>query len=274
MSAARTIRSEEGVIGVQASEIGQFMEQLVPERPLGSDEGFRWGDRSVEVSGVMVAFFPTVAVIEACAAAGCNLLIVHELLQMPYPWRGNGDLGEHLTWRVNRERISRLAKHEITLFRAHGTLDRFCIHRGFVELLGLVEPVVEDGFVSVFEIAPTTVRALVEEVKRRTGMAAVRVTADLDREVSRVGLPWGGTGLSVNAGFLNAVIEHDPEVLIAGESDEYAMRMVRDCGVELIETGHAVSEEPGLEWFAGYLAEQFPGLRVVFHRCEPAWEVL
>jgi putative NIF3 family GTP cyclohydrolase 1 type 2 len=259
---------------VQATEIGRFIEQLVPERPLGADEGFRWGDPSVELTGVMVAFFPTVAAIEACAAADCNLLIVHELLQMPYPWRGDGDLAQHLTWPVNHNRISALAKNEITLFRAHGTLDRFCIHEAFVEMLGLGDPVVEDGFATVFEIEPVTVRELVADVKSRTGMPSVRVTADLDRTVSRVGLPWGGTGLSVNAGFINSVIEHDPDVLIAGESDEYAMRMVRDCGVELVETGHAVSEEPGLIRFAAHLDEQFPDLRVAFHHCDPAWQVL
>jgi putative NIF3 family GTP cyclohydrolase 1 type 2 len=262
------------VTRVQAREIGSFIEQLVPERALGMDEGFRWGDPGVEVSAVMVAFFPTIEVIEACAAEGCELLIVHELLQMPYPWRDDGDLAQHLTWRVNRRRISALAKHEITLFRAHGTLDHFCIHRAFVEMLGLGEPVVRDGFVSLFGIPPTTVHELAAQVRERTGMSAVRVSGDLDREVSRVGLPWGGTGLSVNARFLNSVIELDPDVLIAGESDEYAMRMVRDCGVALIETGHAVSEEPGVRQFAGYLGEQFPGLRVVFHECEPAWRVL
>ncbi|MFW5866750.1 MAG: Nif3-like dinuclear metal center hexameric protein [Armatimonadota bacterium] len=259
---------------MQAREIGQFMENLVPDRPTGPDEGFRWGSPNAEITGVMVAFFPTVEAIEACADEGCNLLIVHEMLQMPYPWRGDGDLGQHLTWPVNRNRISALAKHDITLFRAHGTLDRFCIHQAFVNTLGLGAPAVEDGFTSIFEMAPIAVRDLVEEVKTRTGMPAVRVTADLDREVSRVGLPWGGTGLSVNAGFINSVIEHGPDVLIAGESDEYAMRMVRDCGVELIETGHAVSEEPGLQWFAGWLGEQFSGLRVLFHQCEPAWQVL
>lgn len=262
------------MIGVQAKTIEQFMEELVPERPLGTDEGFRWGDPEAEVTGVMVSFFATVDVIEACAAAGCNLLIVHELLQMPYPWRGEGNLAQHLTWPVNRNRIAALAKKDITLFRAHGTLDRFCIHEAFVKLLGLGEAVVDDGFVSLFEIEPVTVRDLAEDVKRRTGMPAVRVTADLDREVSRVGLPWGGTGLSVNAGFINQVIEHGPDVLIAGESDEYAMRMIRDCGVELIETGHAVSEEPGLEEFAAYLGEHFADLRVVFQPSQPAWQVL
>lgn len=259
---------------MQAAAIGRFIEELVPDRPLGADEGFRWGDPGVEARGVMVAFFPTIETIEACADEGCNLLIVHELLQMPYPWRGDGDLGQHLTWTVNRNRISALAKNDITLFRAHGTLDRFCIHQAFVEMLGLGDPVIEDGFVSIYEIPPITVRDLVNDVKQRTGMPALRVTAEAGREVTRVGLPWGGTGLSVNAGFLNSVIEHEPHVLIAGETDEYAMRMVRDCGVELIETGHAISEEPGLIRFAEHLGRQFPEVRVVFHRCEAAWQVL
>lgn len=258
---------------MRAEEIGRFIEQLVPERPLGMDEGFRWGDPLVEVTGVMVAFFPTVEAIEACAARGMNLLIVHELLQMPYPWRGEAGLEQHLTWPVNFNRIGRLAKHEITLFRAHGALDHFCIHQAFVNLLGLGEPVVEDGFSSLFEMEPLPLGDVAEDVKRRVGMAAVRVCGDLDREVARVGLPWGGTGLSLNASFLNSVIRHGPDLLIAGESDEYAMRMVRDCGVALIETGHAISEEPGLESFARHLAESFPGLPVEFHRCEPAWVV-
>jgi len=259
---------------VRASEIGRFMAQLNPGRPLGMDEGFRWGDPEIEVNGVMVAFFPTVETIEHCAAEGMNLLIVHELLQMPYPWRGEGNLEQHLTWRVNFNRISRLARHGITLFRAHGTLDAFCIHDRFVELLGLGELVAGEGFATIYERERVPLRELVEDVKRRTGMPAVRVTGDLDRVVGRVGLPWGGTGLSVNAGFINAVLEHDPDVLIAGESDEYAMRMVHDCDVPLIETGHAISEEPGLEWFAAHLAERFPELRVIFHRCAPAWTVV
>ena len=40
----------------------------------------------------------------------------------------------------------------------------------------------------------------------------------------------------------------------------------------MIETGHAVSEVPGLEYFAGYLCQSFPGLKVVFHRLAPAWQ--
>lgn len=227
----------------------------------------------MEVSGVVVAFMPTVETIERCATEDCNMLVAHELLQMPYPWHGGG-LEEHLTWRVNRRRIGGLARHGITLFRAHGMLDRYCVLEAFERLLGLDSAVYSEGYVHIHEIEPVTVRELVEDVKRHTGMRAVRVAGDLTATVSRVGLPWGGTGLSVNASFINRLIEQEPDVLIAGECDEYAMRMVLDCGVPMIETGHAVSEEPGLKQFAAHLAEQFPGLRVIFHKSEPAWTVV
>jgi putative NIF3 family GTP cyclohydrolase 1 type 2 len=255
---------------VQAQEIARFIEELAP--PKGNEEGVRWGDRQAEVSGVLVCWMPTLDAIERCAAEGLNLLITHEEMHYPYPWHGGG-LEQHLSWRVNVRRISRLARADITVYRAHGMLDRFCIHEDFAALLGMPEPSVREGYQWVCDIAPLPLRDLIEQVKQRTGMPAVRVSGDLQQQVGRVGLLWGGVGLSLNASSINALLEHNPDVLIAGECDEYAFRMVSDCGVPMIETGHAVSENPGLEHFARYLGESFPGLRVVFHACRPAWQV-
>lgn len=255
---------------MQALEVGRFIEQLAP--PRGQEEGFRWGDPQAEVSGVLVCWMPTLEAIEHCTGQGLSLLITHEELHCPYPWRGGG-LEQHLDWRVNRRRISLLARGDITVYRAHGMLDRFCILDDFAELLALPQPSVKEGYHRVYDIEPLPLAELIEQVKERTGMPALRVTGDLRQQVGRVGLPWGGLGLSVNSSFLNALMQYSPDVLIAGESDEYAMRMVADCGVAMIETGHAVSEDPGLEHFARHLAESFPGLRVVFHRCGPAWQV-
>ncbi len=255
---------------MQAQEIAQFIEDLAP--PKGNEEGFRWGDPQVEVSGVLVCWMSTVPAIERCAAEGLNLLITHEEMHCPYPWRGGG-LEQHLSWRVNRRRISLLAQNGITAYRAHGMLDRFCILDDFAELLGMPEPSVREGYHRIYDIEPLPLGKLVEQVKERTGLPAVRVNGDLQQEVQRIGAPWGGLGLSVNASFINALLQYDPDVLIAGECDEYAFRMVADCGVPMIETGHAVSEEPGLEHFAQHLADSFPGLRVVFHRCAPGWQV-
>ena len=97
---------------MRAQEIARFIEGLAP--PMGNEEGFRWGDPHAEVSGVLVCWMSTMAAIEHCAAEGLDLLITHEEMHCPYPWRGGG-LEQHLSWRVNRRRISLLAGPSIAL---------------------------------------------------------------------------------------------------------------------------------------------------------------
>ena len=89
-----------------------------------------------------------------------------------------------------------------------------------------------------------------------------------------MGLPWGGLGLSVNVGFIQSLIVHHPDVLIAGESDEYAMRYALDAGVAMIETSHGVSEDPGLRNFADRLREAFPEVKVAFFECGSPWQAV
>ncbi|MBC7287130.1 MAG: Nif3-like dinuclear metal center hexameric protein, partial [Armatimonadetes bacterium] len=107
-----------------------------------------------------------------------------------------------------------------------------------------------------------------------TGLSHLRVTGPLDKIVRRVALPWGGLGLSLNVAFLNELLAYGPDCFIAGETDEYAQRFCQDAAVVMIETGHAVSEEPGLENFARWLAEKVRPVPVVFHRLSPAWTVV
>jgi putative NIF3 family GTP cyclohydrolase 1 type 2 len=253
---------------MQAKEIGDFIEQLSPG--VGGEEGFRFGEPGVEVSGVLVCWMATVDAIEAAAGQGCNMIVCHEELTYPYEFRA-GELGRHLWWRPNARRLSLLGRHGMVVYRAHGMLDRYCILDDFAELLGLPEPEVKEGYLRICVIEPTTVRELAERVKERTGMTHVRVSGDLEKVVSRVGLPWGGLGLSLNASFLQQLLAYDPHVYIAGESDEYAMRFTTDCGIPMIETSHSTSENPGLEHFASDLRRKFPDLKVVFYSNPVAW---
>ena len=200
------------------------------------------------------------------------MVICHEEMHYPYASRQTG-LEKYLTWTVNRRRIRLLSVHDMTVYRAHGTLDDFCILDDFGELLGLGEPVVSEGFFRVYDIPAQTVTELVEEVKRRMGMEHLRVCGDRQRVVKRVGLPWGGLGLSVNVSFIEGLLQYHPDVLIAGESDEYAMFYCLDADVPLIETSHVASENYGLRHFAEHLAANFPGLKVVFHQCSVPWEM-
>lgn len=253
---------------VKATQVAELIEALAP--PPASDEGFRFGNPEAEVTGILVCWMCTIEAIRRAIDEGCNLIITHEQLHYPYTFR-EPTLENAMTWPVNLARISALASHGIAVYRAHGILDRHCILDDFAKALNLPEPSVREGYFRIYDVQPTPLAQVVERAKRRLGLSHLRVTGSLDNMVQRIGLPWGGLGLSVNVGFLNGLLRYHPDCFIAGETDEYAQRFCQDAGVALIETGHAASEEPGLENFARWLAGQVEPVKVVFHRLSPAW---
>ena len=262
-------RSE--MLGMNATQVQEYLESVSPGR--GYEEGFRFGSPHVEVSGILVCFMATLDAIGHAAEEDCNLIIAHEDLFFPYDF-GQTKLQDSMTWTVNRARIEALCEHEITVIRAHGMLDRLCILDVFGEVLGLPEPVVSEGYIRIYDIPPTTVRELAADVKERVGLPLVRVVGDPQSTVKRVGAPWGGLGLSVNVSFIESLLQHDPDVLIAGETDDYAMRYVLDAGLAMIETSHSASENPGLRQFADRLAKDFPQMKVVYYDCPVPWRYL
>ena len=77
--------------------------------------------------------------IEKAIDENCNLMVVHEGLFYPYEFQRDEDFEKYLTWSVNSTRLRMLSKHNITVFRVHGTLDGLCILDAFAESLGLPE---------------------------------------------------------------------------------------------------------------------------------------
>ncbi|HJN18914.1 MAG TPA: Nif3-like dinuclear metal center hexameric protein [Armatimonadota bacterium] len=256
---------------MQANEIGAYIESLSPGK--GPEEGFRYGEPSSEITGVLTCWMATVDAISAAIDAGCNLIVCHEEMIFPYEFRDPNAVSK-LWWRPNVRRLALLGEHRLVVYRAHGMLDRYCILDDFARALGLPDPEVREGYVRIHIVEPLTVRDLAAQVKERMGMAYVRVAGDLDKVVSRIGLPWGGLGLSLNTSFMQSVIAHEPDVFIAGETDDYGMRFAIDAGVPMIETSHATSENPGMRHFAEDLADQYPGLNVVAFDNPAPWTTL
>lgn len=256
---------------MKATEILSFWQ--AHDLTLADDEGFRFGNPQVEVTGIMVAWMGTLDVIRTAHAQHCNLLILHEDLLFP-PGYTRAPAEKHLSGVVNTHRLTLLSRWEMTVFRAHGSLDRLCILDDFASVLGLAGPAVREGFFRVYDISPLAVRELADRVKEHLGLDQVRAAGDPDQVVRRVGLPWGGLGLSLNAAFLEGLFRHNVDVLIAGESDEYAMWAAQDAGIPLIETSHTVSEDPGLRHAADMLGEFFPEVPVKFYELGRPWRVL
>jgi len=236
----------------------------------GQEEDVRFGDPNTEVRGVLFCWMATVDALEHAGREGCNLVVAHEDLWVPYAFRGRPD--DYVTWPTNRARCERMVKYGLTVFRCHGTLDEICILDDFIATLGIAETERGPGFHRIAQIEETTVRELADRVRKKLGLDAVRVAGDLDKWVSRLGFAWGGLGLSLNAQFLNQQTLFGVDAMIAGEMDEYAMEMVVDAGIPIIETSHAVSENIGIRNFAERFARDHPRLKVVYHENARPWQ--
>lgn len=257
-------------------DIVAYVESLAGH-PLNRDEGVKHGDPARPLAGVLVCWVASGDALEAAARHGCNLVLAHESLYYPYNATDRADNPAGWEgWPTNRARRALLERHGLTLLRVHGSLDEIAIFDDFAALLGLGAPARAEGLAKVYDIPPCTVAALVARVKERTGLRALRVSAPrrMDQTVRRVGLPWGGLGLSVNVAYQERLVEMGCDALIAGESDDYGFRFGAELGIPLIETGHVLSENPGLRRFVGMLSERFPELPVRFYGSPPAWEIV
>jgi len=244
--------------------------------PLGPDEGVHHGLADRTITAATVSWMASPEAIRSAGQSGHELLIVHESLYYPYDVLHMPDPpADWEDWLPNRRRRELLDRHGLTCLRVHGSADDICVLDAFVELLGLGEPVVQDGPARVYEIPPCSLAELVERVKRRLGLPHVRVAdaGHFDRVVRRVGLPWGGLGLFVNVAFQQRLAALNPDVFIAGESDSYGMRFAVETGIPMIETSHEASENPGLKRFTALLAEAFPEVRLRFFEDPCVWRI-
>jgi putative NIF3 family GTP cyclohydrolase 1 type 2 len=232
----------------------------------GSDEGVRVGDAHAEVTGVLVCFMATVEALQAARREGCGLVVTHETPFLPYPGLSKVP-DDVMEWSSNRVRLREMEEGGLTVVRLHGSLDRWLVYDAFRELLALPAQAEGEGYRRVYQVEPAPLRDWIERAKSATGLDHVRFVGDPDRVVSRVGLPFGGLGLFVNIGSVESLIHAGADLLIGGESDDYALRYMADAGVAFIETGHSGSENPGLMRFAGVIREAFPELTVIYYDC-------
>jgi putative NIF3 family GTP cyclohydrolase 1 type 2 len=248
-------------------------------KPLDPDEGFRFGNPSTDVKAILVCWMCDPAAIAAAATAGASVIICHEALYFPYDIVDGGHFGsrqgDFLAWPTNHQRVKLLAQNDITVIRLHGSVDRLCIFDAFTNQLGLGNPIIDEpNYIRIFQIPPRSVHDLARDIKHRLGLPAIRAAIkDPARLVTRIGVPWGGMGLFVNVGYVNSLLPHRPEVLIAGETDNYGFRFATELGIDVIETSHEISEHKGLEEFAQRIGKSI-SLPVTFFPNPMIWKAV
>lgn len=245
--------------------------------PLYADEGLMWGDPGRTIAKLLFCWMADASAIKMAASKECSHIVAHESVFHP-----NGEyerervFGEWSQWKVNRHRLELLKQYEIVLTRVHGSMDDITILDCFAELLGLGTPVVnKPDWVKIYQIPPITICSLVNRVKKAVRMNRLRVAVPegFSDMIHRIGLPWGGMGLFVNTSYLQSLIAEKVDVLIGGETDTFGFRFATEIGIPYIETGHEVTENPGIRRFANMVRDDL-GIETVYHPMQTAWTVM
>jgi putative NIF3 family GTP cyclohydrolase 1 type 2 len=223
------------------------------------------GDPAKPVERVLTCWYPNRAVRQAARDFRADLIVMHEVHVLDQPRQDPG-CPHADDWPVNQESLAFFEETGMALIRSHRTQDCFSIPYVLAARLQLGAPVVASGwkgyeFTQVYEVAPVAFGELATRFKERLGQTTVRVSPGWNgRQVSRLGLGWGGISHYRNLQYVELLREAGAEVIVAGEVDEYAIEYYRDAGLGWIELGHYATEVLGMEHLAHVLAAHFPGL--------------
>ena len=225
------------------------------------------GDVTQPVRAVLTTFLATQRTIDYAARHGVNLIITHEPTYYNHldetSWLENNP--------VYQKKRKTLEDNGIVVWRFH---DYWHAHEpdgvatGVLKRLGW-EAYAQPDQPQICQIPSVPLGELSLFMKDRFGAQRIRVMGSAGMPCSRVGLLVGAVGGQRQIEMLSEV-----DVLVVGEVREWeTTEYVRDANwqgdkqVGLIVIGHALSEEPGMEWLAEWLTPRLPGIIVVHQEC-------
>ena len=228
----------------------RIMAQLAVPKPPRSADGFAAGDPSTSVTGIATSFVASMDVLRRAAASGNNLLITRE---SPFWGRGSLPSADNPVYRAKREFIE---SHQLAVYRLRETWQARPVDgqfQGLVRALGWEQHKSEGIY---FHLPPSDLQSLVQTVRARLRLHAVRAIGDPRLKVAKVALTHGMIATPELAKVL-----HEPGVdaVLIGEPVEWeASPYFQDTiasgrGVGLIALGQAASEEPGCAELAAWL---------------------
>lgn len=212
------------------------------------------GDPTQRVTGIATTFLATAEVIQQAADKNVNLIITHEPTYYNHydetDWLKNDAVYQF------KRRL--LEDNGIVVWRFH---DYWHLHQpdgilhGFLKQVGW-EAYEDQDRENICVIPATTLGELARFFKEKLNLHRPFMTGDPDMKCRQIGLLLGAMGGRHHMRMLST---EDIEVLVVGETPEWeTCEYVRDAsfaGMQkgLIVLGHAVSEEPGMQWLVEWL---------------------
>lgn len=245
--------------------VGEIMDLFisqVPNAPFQTTvDTLKAGTRDQIVTGIVTTMFPTLAVINKAIELKANLIIPHE----PTFYSGS----DETEWLVNdpvyKYKVDLLVKNRIAIWRNHDYIHRMKVdgvQAGVVDELDWNEYYKQSP---MLEIPSTSLANLINYVKEKLGVPAMRYVGDLNQTCSKVLLLPGAVGGKRQ---IESLMKEKPDVLICGESNEWEtpeyVRNAVEMGQKLamIEIGHSASEEGGSEFLTSWIRKYTPEIPV------------
>jgi putative NIF3 family GTP cyclohydrolase 1 type 2 len=232
--------------------------------PLSNDtvDTIKAGSAGNKVTGVVTTMFPTIAVIKEAIRLKANFIIPHE--PSFYNHADKMDLVENNE--VQQKKLQLLNGNNITIWRAHDSwhaIQPDGILYGVVKKTGW-EQYYKTGE-KTFTIPSTQLKDIISHLKSSLQISHVKVIGDVSQSCKKIALlpgAWGGLN------HIRTAVAEKPDLLIIGEANEWETpEYIRDArlmgmNISMIVLGHAVSEEPGMEWMAEWLQPRLHGIKV------------
>ena len=261
---------------MKAKEIGKIFEEIAPiEIGLQSDRdrrvlGFRFGNPEIDVTGIGVAWYLAMEVIEQSIKQGLNMLLIHEpslFYDNNSPWH-TSLLPE--TNPVNLRKKQLLLENSICVYTAHSNWDlqkHVGMQPTFAKALGLTEEIKRDVAVGIYRVQTMTFSDLIDKVKSATGLKHMRVQGARDKLITTVAVGFG------NMGFVtDAILANQADAGIFGELGEFSFIAAREADVAIIETTHLISESIGFRSVVDVMKERLPEMKIEFLKVPFAYE--
>lgn len=246
--------------------IGEIMDLFisqVPKAPFAQTvDTIKIGSRDTVVTGIVTTMFPSIEIIKKAVELKANLIIPHE----PTFYSGQDETDYLQNDPVFRGKYDLLAKHRLTIWRNHDYVHRMQddgVRIGVVEELGWKDYYIPGS--PILQIPSTNLNTVIDQIKTRMKVPAMRYVGDLNQPVSKVLLLPGAVGGKTQ---ITRIQEHRPDVLICGESNEWEtpeyVKTANELGMKLsmVEIGHSASEEGGSEFVKNWLQTHVPGVPV------------
>ena len=215
-----------------------------------------------KVTGIVTTMFATVEVIRATARLGANFIIAHE----PTFYNHLDDTNWVQENAVVKQKQELLKKYNIAIWRFH---DYWHAYRPDGILTGVLKELRLEKYKTANEnlllTPPLSLKVLIDLLKERLGIKKLRVIGDLSQVCKRIAILPGAAGGQTQIAFIE---KERPDVFICGEVHEWEtaeyIRDARQMGskTSLIILGHAVSEEPGMNWLVQWLHPKIPEIKI------------